>query len=91
MAVSSGSGAIVAASVFGPVDARVAGPGGITLNGGSVTTMTVSIAGSGAVTLHGVARSLKASIAGSGDVTVEKVIGPVTKQVFGSGAVRVGR
>jgi hypothetical protein len=79
------------ASVFGPVDARVAGPGGITIGGGSVTTMTVSIAGSGAVTLRGVAQSLKASIAGSGDVAVAKVTGPVTKQVFGSGAVRVGR
>jgi hypothetical protein len=90
-AVSSGSGAIVVASVFGPVDARVAGPGGITLAGGSVTAMTVSIAGSGAVTLHGVAHSLRASIAGSGDVTVDKVTGPVTRQVFGSGAVRVGR
>ena len=90
-AVSSGSGAIVVASVFGPVDARVAGPGGITLAAGSVTAMTVSIAGSGAVTLHGVAQSLRASIAGSGDVTVEKVTGPVTRQVFGSGAVRVGR
>jgi hypothetical protein len=90
-AVSSGSGAIVLAAVFGPVDARVAGPGGITIGGGSVTAMTVSIAGSGAVTLHGVAQSLKASIAGSGDVTVDKVTGPVTKQVFGSGAVRVGR
>jgi hypothetical protein len=90
-AVSSGSGAIVVASVFGPVDARVAGPGGITIGGGSVTTMTVSIAGSGAVTLRGVAQSLKASIAGSGDVAVAKVTGPVTKQVFGSGAVRVGR
>ncbi len=90
-AVSSGSGAIVVASAFGPVDARVAGPGGITLGGGSVTAMTVSIAGSGAVTLHGVAHSLRASIAGSGDVTVDKVTGPVTKQVFGSGAVRVGR
>ena len=90
-AVSSGSGAIVVASAFGPVDARVAGPGGITLAGGSVTAMTVSIAGSGAVTLHGVAHSLRASIAGSGDVTVDKVTGPVTRQVFGSGAVRVGR
>ncbi len=90
-AVSSGSGAIVVASTFGPVDARVAGPGGIAIGGGSVTAMTVSIAGSGAVTLHGVANSLRASIAGSGDVTVDKVTGPVTKQVFGSGAVRVGR
>jgi hypothetical protein len=90
-AVSSGSGAILGASVFGPVDARVAGPGGITLAAGSVTAMTVSIAGSGAVTLHGVAQSLKASIAGSGDVTVDRVTGPVVKQVFGSGAVRVGR
>ena len=90
-AVTSGSGAIVVASVFGPVDARVAGPGDVTLGGGSVTAMTVSIAGSGAVTLHGVANSLRASIAGSGDVTVDKVTGPVTKQVFGSGAVRVGR
>jgi hypothetical protein len=89
--VSSGSGAIVVAAVFGPVDARVAGPGGITLAYGSVSAMTVSIAGSGAVTLRGVARTLKASIAGSGDVTVDKVTGPVTKQVFGSGAVRVGR
>ena len=90
-AVSSGSGGIVVAAVFGPVDARVAGAGGITIGGGSVSAMTVSIAGSGAVTLRGVARSLKASIAGSGDVTVDRVTGPVTKQVFGSGAVRVGR
>jgi hypothetical protein len=90
-AVSSGSGAIQASAVYGPVDARVAGPGGIILVSGSVTTMTVSIAGSGAVTLHGVAQSLRVSIAGSGDVTVDRVTGSVVKQVFGSGAVRVGR
>ncbi len=90
-AVSSGSGAISAAQVTGPVDARVAGSGDIDIASGMVTTLTVSIAGSGAVRLHGVARTLRASIAGSGDVSVAKVTGTVTKQVFGSGVVRVGR
>jgi hypothetical protein len=90
-AVSSGSGDIAVASVSGPVDARVAGPGSIDMAAGSVTTMTVSIAGSGAVTLHGTAQTLQASIAGKGDVSVTKVTGAITKQVFGSGAVRVGR
>jgi hypothetical protein len=90
-AVSSGSGAITVAQVNGPVDARVAGSGDIDLAAGMVTTLNVSIAGSGAVRLRGAARSLRAAIAGSGDVTVDKVTGTVTKQVFGSGVVRVGR
>jgi hypothetical protein len=89
-AVSSGSGAITVAKVFGPVDARVAGSGGIDLGEGVVTTLNVSIAGSGAVRLRGTAGSLRASIAGSGDVTVAKVTGTVTRQVFGTGAVRIG-
>jgi hypothetical protein len=90
-AVSSGSGDIRIASVSGPVDARIAGSGDIDLAGDAVDAMTVSIAGSGAVTLKGQASSLKATIAGSGDVKVTRVSGPVNKQVFGSGAVRIGR
>ncbi len=89
-AVSSGSGAIQILAAHGSVDARVAGPGDIRVGGGAVTDMTVSIAGSGVVSLHGTARSLHASIAGSGDVNVDRVTGTVTKQVFGSGVVRVG-
>jgi hypothetical protein len=90
-AVSSGSGSIAVASVAGPLDARVAGSGDIDLQSGSVTRMTVSIAGSGTVRLKGTAQSLRASIAGSGDVSVSKVTGAVTRQIFGPGAIRVGR
>ncbi len=90
-AVSSGSGNIAVASVAGPVDARVAGSGDINLAAGSVTTMMVSIAGSGAVRLRGTAERLKASIAGSGDISVNRVTGPVSRQVFGRGVVRIGR
>ena len=57
---------------------------------GSVTDLEVAIAGSGDVTFHGVAQTLKATIAGSGDVVVGHVTGAVSKHIAGSGDVRIG-
>jgi hypothetical protein len=90
-AVSSGSGTIAVTAVDGPLDARIAGSGDIEVAAGSVSTMTVSIAGSGTVRLRGTAQRLRASVAGSGVVIVAKVTGTVSRQVFGAGAIRVGR
>lgn len=89
-AVSAGSGNIHVASVDGPLDVRVVGPGDVRALDGSVGLMKVSIAGTGGVEFGGVAQRLDASIIGSGGVHVAKVTGPVTRHLMGAGAVRVG-
>jgi hypothetical protein len=86
----SGSGDIHAEAVNGPLVAHIAGSGDVVANGGAVTDLQVAIAGSGDVTFHGVAQTLKASIAGSGDVVVGHVTGAVSKHIAGSGDVRIG-
>jgi Putative auto-transporter adhesin, head GIN domain len=90
MAVSSGSGDINVGEVFGPVDVRIGGTGGVTVAGGRASHMDASIAGSGDIRMGGSAESLTASVTGSGDVVVSHVTGPVIRRVFGSGEVRVG-
>jgi hypothetical protein len=87
---TSGSGDLRAGAVNGPLHVRISGSGNVVANGGQVTDMTVSVAGSGDVRFSGVARSLDASVAGSGDVVVGRVTGNVTKHVAGSGTVSVG-
>jgi hypothetical protein len=89
-AVSAGSGNIHAASVDGPMDVRVVGPGDVRAEGGAVSLLKVSIAGAGDVEFGGVAQSLDASIIGSGGIRVSKVTGPVTRHLLGAGAVRIG-
>ncbi len=90
VAITAGSGNIDMASVSGPFNVKVAGSGSVRAAGGAVSVMQAQVAGSGGVTLQGVAQTLKASILGSGDVRVTRVTGPVTKVVIGSGAVRIG-
>jgi hypothetical protein len=85
-----GSGDVDVAAVNGPVNVRVAGSGHVRIAGGRATTLQVSVAGSGDVTMNGVAGELKASVMGSGDVRVARVTGPVSKTIMGSGAVRIG-
>jgi hypothetical protein len=89
-AMNLGSGDIDVAAVNGPVSVRVAGSGHVRIDGGHATTLQASVAGSGDVTMNGVAGALKASVMGSGDVRVARVTGSVTKAVMGSGAVRIG-
>jgi hypothetical protein len=89
-AVNLGSGGIDIASVNGPFTARIAGSGSVRAAAGNVSDMHAAIAGSGDITLDGVAGALKASIVGSGDVRVTRVIGPISRAVIGSGVVRVG-
>jgi len=86
----AGSGDVRAAAANGPIDIKVAGSGDVAIARGSVTAMTVSVAGSGGVDFGGQAQSLKANIAGSGDVRARAVTGPVRKRVAGSGRVVVG-
>ncbi len=90
-AVSSGAGDIKVSSINGPYDVRVAGAGTIVTNAGLATSMTASIAGSGAIRFGGTALNLQAMIAGPGQVRVDRVTGSVSKRVFGSGSVTVGR
>ena len=90
LAISTGPGPIELAEVLGPFNVRVAGPGSVVAAAGNVTDMQATVAGSGGVTLLGVARTLKASIIGSGDVQVTRVTGRVTRTVIGKGAVRIG-
>lgn len=90
-AAVSGSGDINAATVNGPLRVRVGGSGDVSVHGGAVTDMNVSVAGSGDVHFGGVAQSLEANVAGSGDVSAAKVTGQVSKHVAGSGDVSVGR
>jgi hypothetical protein len=90
MAMNVGSNDITIASVNGPLTARVAGSGQVRVAAGRATSMQASIAGSGGVSLNGVAGSLKASVMGSGDIHVARVTGPVSKSIMGSGVVRIG-
>ena len=90
VAMNFGSGQIQIASVNGRFNARVAGAGQVRAAGGRVSSMQAQVAGSGGVSLDGVAGELRASIVGSGDVRVTRVTGPVRKAVIGSGFVRVG-
>ena len=90
VAMSTGSGDIDIAEVDGPFTARVAGSGAVRAAGGHATRMSATIAGSGGVTLDGLAESLDASIIGSGDVRVGRVAGAVKRSVIGSGRVRIG-
>jgi hypothetical protein len=86
----SGSGDINAGHVDGPLRLRISGSGNVTVRGGQVSVMDVSVAGSGDVHFGGVAQSLVANVAGSGDVSAAHVTGEVTKHVSGSGDVTVG-
>lgn len=88
--VDAGSGAINIAEIGGPFTARVAGSGAVRAASGHVTQMQATVAGSGDVTLEGVADALNVSIVGSGDVRVARVTGRVTRSVIGSGKVRIG-
>src|SRR5260221_7878673 len=90
IAVSAGSGDIMATSVEEPFTARVAGSVDIHAERGSVTTMTVAIAGSGDVDFCGVAHSPRAPVVRSGDVHASAVTGDVVKRLVGSGEVHVG-
>lgn len=87
----SGSGDLTSDSVSGPLKIQVAGSGDVKVAGGQVSTMTVSVGGSGDVNFGGVAGALQASVAGSGDVNVARVTGSVVKHVAGSGEIQVGR
>jgi hypothetical protein len=89
-AMNLGSGDIDIAKVNGALNVRIAGSGKVRVAAGSVSTMQASIAGSGDVTLNGVAGSLNASVMGSGDVRVARVTGPVSQSVMGSGVIRIG-
>jgi hypothetical protein len=89
-AMNVGSGDINIASLNGPLSARIAGSGQVRVEAGRATSMQASIAGSGGVTLNGVAGSLRATVMGSGDVRVAHVTGAVSKSVMGSGVVQVG-
>jgi len=89
-AATSGSGDIQAASINGPFHVRVSGSGDVRARGGRATDMDVAVAGSGDVTLSGVAQNLEASVAGSGDISVGRVTGAVSKHIAGSGDVRIG-
>ena len=86
----AGSSDVRITSVSGPVKVRISGSGDLKMDSGHVSDLSASIAGSGDVTLHGVADTLTASIAGSGDVNVSHVNGAVKKAVVGSGDVNVG-
>jgi hypothetical protein len=90
-AVSSGSGDVTVASAAGTADLRVGGTGDVAVNGGAISRLKVSIAGSGDIQVRAPAGTLSASVTGSGNVDVASVNGPVERRVFGSGAVRVGR
>jgi hypothetical protein len=90
VAMNFGSGQIQIASVNGPFTARIAGAGSVRAAAGRVSAMQAQVAGSGGISLDGVADRLQASIVGSGDVRVGRVTGPVRKDIIGSGIVRVG-
>lgn len=89
-AENAGSGVIHVGAVDGPLTASVAGSGRVQVDGGHVSDMDVSVAGSGDIDLNGVAGALKARVVGSGNVHVARVTGSITKSVVGSGDVRVG-
>jgi hypothetical protein len=89
-AVSSDDGVITASSAQGPLNLRVAGSGGISIDAGQASRVVADVAGSGAIKFGGVAESLVASVAGPGYISIAKVRGPVARHVMGPGAIQVG-
>ncbi len=84
-----GSGDIRVAEVNGPAVVQIMGSGDVTIDGGSISSLTASVMGSGDVTIEGVAQEASLSVMGSGDIRVAHVIKTPSKNVMGSGDIRV--
>ncbi|GAM99193.1 hypothetical protein U91I_02838 [alpha proteobacterium U9-1i] len=85
----AGSGSVAINGLTGPLESSGAGSGSIEVRGGSITTATVDLAGSGDVTISAPVQRLEASIVGSGDVDVNAAVGEVDAEIAGSGNVTV--
>ncbi|MBI1249839.1 MAG: hypothetical protein GC189_00010 [Alphaproteobacteria bacterium] len=87
--VIAGSGELRAASLTGRLEARGAGSGSTTIDGGAITEADISLAGSGDILIAAPVQTLKARIVGSGDITVAGAVGDIDANIAGSGDVRV--
>ncbi len=85
-----GSGDIEISEVNGPVVAHVQGSGGVKIKDGAITTLTVSVQGSGDLKIGGSAITANLSVQGSGDIRVAHVQQRPVKNVMGSGSIKVG-
>lgn len=85
----AGSGEVTLAALNGSLSADGAGSGGVTVQGGSLTTAKIDLAGSGDVAIAAPVQSLAVSIMGSGDVEVSAAVGDLDADVAGSGTVSV--
>jgi hypothetical protein len=85
-----GSGNVNADRASGPIQAFIAGSGGLAARSGRASYVHARIAGSGDINYAGLADAVDAGIAGSGNIAVAKVAGPVRKTVSGSGRVTIG-
>lgn len=85
----AGSGEVTIASLGGDLDADAAGSGTVRVNGGSIGTATIELAGSGDVDITAPIHSLEVDIVGSGDVKVNATVGDLDAEIAGSGGVDV--
>lgn len=83
----AGSGDISIATLNGSLNSDGAGSGNVEVNGGSVTSAEIDLAGSGGVDIHAPVQRLTVSILGSGDVDVEGAVGDLSAEIAGSGSV----
>ncbi|WP_395648076.1 GIN domain-containing protein [Terricaulis sp.] len=85
----AGSGEVTIASLSGDLDADAAGSGTVRINGGSIGSASVELAGSGDVDVTAPVRALDVDIVGSGDVSVNAAVGDLDAEIAGSGSVDV--
>ena len=85
----AGAGDVKAASINGPLDTQIAGSGDVAIGGGTATSFSVEIAGSGEIVFRGHAVNPKVHIMGSGSVTLGSYSGELEKDIAGSGDVIV--
>ncbi|MEJ0061308.1 MAG: DUF2807 domain-containing protein [Terricaulis sp.] len=85
----AGSGEATFASLTGSFDGDSAGSGRVSIEGGSITTADIEVAGSGRTRIAAPVQRLSVEIAGSGAVDVTAPVGDVDAEIAGSGEVRV--
>jgi hypothetical protein len=85
----SGAGTITIASLTGDLSTDAAGASNIRINGGSIGTAEIDMAGSGDLEIAANVGTLTASIMGVGDIDVAGTVGDLDVDIAGPGSVTV--
>ncbi|MDE1148465.1 MAG: DUF2807 domain-containing protein [Azospirillaceae bacterium] len=86
----AGSGSLAIRSVTAPTAVlNQSGNGDVTIDGGTIGTLTAAITGSGEATIMGTVTDAAVSLSGSGDMHIAAVTGHMNKTGGGSGTLHV--